>query len=157
MSGNDNLIYMIWYIILFCEVLGVIVCIFILEKNHLFGPLEKLKMILSTDTCFITEYVSSWSKHLKAPLAVDSDGVAGLKWTGEVRYWSSHADVGRAEQPSVYICATGHAYQSPIVTADNSIAAQHRIWGVTRKRFELCRWSTGENINRRWGNSSVIP
>ena len=42
--------------------------------------------------------------------AVDSDGVAGLKWTGgEVRYWSSHADIGRAEQPSVHICATGHA------------------------------------------------
>ena len=51
------------------------------------------------------EYASSRSKRLKAPLAVDSDGVAGLKWTrGEVRYWSRHADVGRAELPSVCIC-----------------------------------------------------
>ena len=46
---------------------------------------------------------ASRSKHLKAPLAVDSDGVAGLKWTGgEVRYRSSHADVGRAEYPSIF-------------------------------------------------------
>ena len=38
---------------------------------------------------------------LKAPLAVDSDGVAGLKWTGVgVRFWNYHADVGLAEQPS---------------------------------------------------------
>ena len=49
------------------------------------------------------EYASSRSKHLKAQLAVDSDGVAGLKWTGgEVRYRSSHAEVGRAEYPSIF-------------------------------------------------------
>ena len=44
--------------------------------------------------------VATRSKHLNAPLAVDSDGVVGLKWTGgEVRYWSDHADVGLAEYP----------------------------------------------------------
>ena len=64
-----------------------------------------------------TRQAGASTSSLKAPLAVDSDGVAGLKWTGgEVRYRSSHADVGRAEQSSVHICATGHAYQSPIVT-----------------------------------------
>ncbi len=35
------------------------------------------------------------SKHLKAPLVVDSDGVVSLKWTwGGVRSRSDHADVG---------------------------------------------------------------
>ena len=35
------------------------------------------------------EQVPSRSKHLKAPLVVDSEGVAGLKWSGAaVRYWS---------------------------------------------------------------------
>ena len=49
------------------------------------------------------EYASSRSQHLKAPLAVDSDGVAGLQWPGgDVRYRSSHADVGRAEYQSIF-------------------------------------------------------
>ena len=45
------------------------------------------------------EYASSWSKHLKAPLVVTSDGVAGLKWTGRgVQSLSDHADVRLTEE-----------------------------------------------------------
>ncbi len=38
--------------------------------------------------------MSSWSKHFKGSLAVKSDGVAGLKWTGRgILPRNNHADV----------------------------------------------------------------
>ena len=46
-----------------------------------------------------TDYASSRSKHLKATLAMDSDGVAGRKEEVQEEYdlGADHADVGRAD------------------------------------------------------------
>jgi hypothetical protein len=47
------------------------------------------------------EHESSQSKYLKAPWAEDSEGVAGLKWTGgALRSRNDHADVRQAESLS---------------------------------------------------------